>query len=105
MIYKNNFYTKNKCNLPLWFSLLFSFMLFSCGSSDDENTGYIQLYNLSSNSPGIYLTVDQYDDDDYTAKTYSAISFTKMGSRFAYEPDTYDIELAWQNEYNNQYDL
>lgn len=105
MIYKNNLYTKNKRNLPLWFSLIFSFTLISCGSSDDSSTGYIQLYNLSPNSPGIYLTVDQYDDDDYTAKTYSAISFTKMGSRISYDPDTYDIELAWQNEYNNQYDL
>jgi hypothetical protein len=60
---------------------------------------------LSSNSPGIYLTVDQYDNDDYNEQIYSAISFTQISSRFSYEPDTYDIELAWQSEYNNQYDL
>lgn len=96
---------KFKPSTPLWFGLLSSLTLFGCGSSDDSSTGYVQLYNLSANSPGIYLTVDQYDDDDYSEQTYSAISFTKIGSRFAYDPDTYDIELAWQNEYNNQYDL
>lgn len=105
MINTKLFKTDYKRVQPMWFSLLFSLALFGCGSSDDSNTGYIQLYNLSANSPGIYLTVDQYDDDDYSEKTYSAIAFTKMGSRFAYEPDTYDIELAWQSEYNNQYDL
>ena len=91
--------------IPLWLSLIFSLTLYGCGGSSDSDTGYIQLYNLSPNAPGIYLTVDQYDDDDYSEKTYSAISFTKVGSRFSYDPDTYDIELAWQNEYNNQYDL
>jgi hypothetical protein len=91
--------------MPLWFTLLFSLTLFSCGSSSDSSTGYIQLYNLSSNSPGIYLTIDQYDDDDYSEQTYSAVSFTDISTRLAYDTDTYDIELAWQTEYNNQYDL
>lgn len=97
--------TKHKRTMPLLFSFILSLTLFGCGSSDDSNTGYIQLYNLSPNSPGIYLTIDQYDDDDYTSKTYSAISFAKMSRRYSYDPDTYDIELAWQSEYNNAYDL
>ncbi|MCI2284508.1 hypothetical protein L3081_15325 [Colwellia sp. MSW7] len=105
MTQKSLLFSHRKSLIPLWLSMIFSLTLYGCGGSDDSNTGYIQLYNLSSNSPGIYLTVDQYDDDDYSEQTYSAISFTKIGSRFAYDPDTYDIELAWQNEYNNQYDL
>ncbi len=80
--------------------------LFGCGGSDDDSgTGYIQLYNLSSNAPGIYLTVDKYDDDDFDETTHSAVTFTQISSRFTYDTDTYDIELAWQNEYNNQSDL
>lgn len=80
--------------------------LSGCGSDDDdESTGYIQLYNLSSNSPGIYLTVDQYDDDDYDEDTYSPVLFTKISSYLTYDRDTYDIEIAWQNEYDNVYDL
>jgi hypothetical protein len=80
--------------------------LFGCGSSDDDdNTGYIQLYNLSSNSPGIYLTVDIEDDDDFDEKTHSSIVFTNISSRLTYDSDTYDIELGWENEYDNEYDL
>ncbi len=92
--------------LPLCFSILLSISLFGCGSgSDDNSTGYIQLYNLSANAPGVYLTVDQYDDDDYDENTHSPILFSKVSSYLTYERDTYDIELAWQNEYNNVYDL
>lgn len=105
MTHKNFFHIKYKRFRPLCLSLIFSLTLFGCGSSDDSNTGYIQLYNLSSNSPGIYLTVDDYSDDDYSEQTYSAITFTNISSRFAYDPDTYDIELAWQSEYDSQYDL
>ncbi|MCW8834188.1 MAG: hypothetical protein OQK09_07960 [Colwellia sp.] len=83
-----------------------SLSLFGCGSSDDDDgTGFIQLYNLSANAPGIHLVVDIEDDDDFDEKTHSAISFTQVSSRLTYENDTYDIELAWQDEYNNQYDL
>jgi hypothetical protein len=80
--------------------------LLGCGSgSDDSGTGYIQLYNLSSNSPEIYLTLDQEDNDDFDEKTHSAIEFTNISSRLTYDKDTYDIELAWENEYDNTYDL
>jgi len=87
-------------------TLTLSLSLSGCGSDDDDDsTGYIQLYNLSSNSPGIYLTVDQYDDDDYDENTHSPVLFTKVSSYLTYDRDTYDIEIAWQNEYDNVYDL
>lgn len=90
----------------LLLAMVMPLSLFGCGGSDDDSgTGYIQLYNLSSNAPGIYLTVDKYDDDDYDENTHSEITFTQVSSRFTYETDTYDIELAWQNEYNNLSDL
>jgi len=103
---RNTFFKKNYKQLtPLWIGLIFSLSLFGCGSGDDDSgTGYIQLYNLSENSPGIYLTVDKYDDD-FNDNTHSAVIFTKVSSRLTYDTDTYDIELAWQNEYNNVYDL
>lgn len=86
-------------------TILLSLALFGCGGDDNDGIGYIQLYNLSANAPGIYLTVDKYDDDDFDEKIHSPILFTKTSSRLTYENDTYDIELAWQNEHNNQYDL
>jgi len=99
-------YRTGKQSLALWLSLIFSLSLFGCGSSSsDSGTGYIQLYNLSANAPGIHLTVDQDDDDDFDEKTHSAVLFTKVSSQLTYETDTYDIGLAWQNEYDNQYDL
>jgi len=100
------FHNRNKHALSLGLPLLASLSLFGCGSSsDDDGTGYMQLYNLSSNSPGINLVVDQYDDDDYDDKTYAAIDFLGLSSRLSYDADTYDISLAWQDEYDNVDDL
>jgi len=96
---------RNKLMATFMLATMLSLSLFGCGSDDNDDTGYIQLYNLSANAPGIYLTVDQYNDDDFNEKTHSPISFTKVSNRLTYENDTYDIELAWQNEYNNEYDL
>ena len=91
---------------PLWIGLILSLTLFGCDSDDDDNSkGYIQLYNLSANAPGIHLTVDKYNDDDFDENIHSAVLFSKISNRLAYETDTYDIELAWESEYNNQYDL
>lgn len=73
--------------------------MMGCGSdSDDDSIGYFQLYNTSANSPAIYLTVDQYDDDDYSENTHTAVSYTNVGSRLEYETDNYDIELAWYDD-------
>jgi len=78
--------------------------LTGCGDSNSD-VGHIQLYNASSNSPNIYLTVDQYDDDDFDEKTYSPIAYAKVSSRFELDTDTYDIELAWQDESDDINDL
>jgi len=94
-------FNKIKRGLPLILAMNISLALFGCDSDSDSGTGYIQLYNLSSNAPDIYLTVDQYDDDDYDDTTYSGVSFTGITSRLEFESDTYDIELAWQDEYNS----
>jgi len=101
---KNNILRRNKLGLPLWLVIILSATIMGCDDSE-SGTGYIQLYNLSSNAPGIYLTVDQYDDDDFDEKTYPPISFTNVSGRFTYDVDTYDVELAWQDEYNNNFDL
>jgi hypothetical protein len=94
-------FNKIKSRLPLILVTSLSLTLFGCDSDSSSGTGYIQLYNLSSTAPDIYLTVDQYDDDDYDDTTYSGIPFTGITSRLGYDSDTYDIELAWQDEYNS----
>ena len=93
------FYNQCKQSKVLCLSLITSLSLFGCGSDDDTNSGYIQVYNLSSNSPGIYLTVDIEDDDDFDEKIHSPVTYTKVSSRLSYDADTYDIELSWQSEY------
>lgn len=107
MTLNNFFYSNAKQSFPLWITLLLLLSLFGCDSSsdDDDNTGYIQLYNLSPNAPNIFLTVDKYDDDDFNETNHSGVSYTKATGRYGYEGDVYDIELAWQSEYNNQYNL
>lgn len=87
---------------PLTYTSIALLTLTGCGSSDDSGTGYFQLYNTSSTAPAIYLTVDQYDDDDYTESTHTGIEYTNVSSRLQYDSDTYDIELAWKDE---DYDL
>ena len=40
-------------------------LLSACGgSSSDDTKGYIKFYNASSDSPGIYLTLDENLDED-----------------------------------------
>lgn len=72
--------------------------LSACGSSsDDSGIGYVQFYNASSNAPAIYLTMDKDNDDDYNSKTHSAVSYSKAGSNYEYDSDTYDIDLSWDD--------
>jgi len=97
---------KNKMMTTFLLTTILSLSLFGCDDGDDDDgTGSIQLYNASANAPGVYLTVDQYDDDDYDENTHSAVLFTKVSSHLTYDNDTYDIELAWQDEYDNVSDL
>lgn len=101
MNFNRGIFNKIKRGLSIFLAISLSLALFGCDSDSDSGTGYIQLYNLSSNAPDIYLTVDQYDDDDYDEITYSGISFTGITGRLEFDTDTYDIELAWQDEYNS----
>lgn len=96
-----SFLNKVKRGLPIFVAMNMSIVLFGCSSDSDSGTGYMQLYHLSSNAPELYLTVDQYNDDDYESTTYAGISFTGISSRLEYETSAYDIELAWQDEYNS----
>lgn len=79
-------------------------VLSACGSNtddEDNNNGYIQFYNGSSNAPAIYLTIDENldeDDDDEVEITYSAVSYGIATSLKEVEPNDYFFELAWQSE-------
>lgn len=99
-------FNDHKNKLITTFLLTAVLSLVGCGSSDDDDkTGVMQLYNVAANAPGIYLTVDQYDDDDFDEKVHSPVLFTKVSSYLTYDRDTYDIELSWQDEYDNVTDL
>ena len=98
---------KTRLTSPLHLALILSLTLFGCGSDSDTVTGsgYIQLYNASSNAPEIYLTRDKYSDDDYLESVYSPIAFTKTSSRLEVNNDTYDIALSWKENYYSSDDL
>ena len=76
--------------------------LSACGGSDsDDSQGYIKFYNASSNSPGIFMTIDENldeDDDDEFEQTFSAVQYASVGSRIQLDTQQYYIELAWQDE-------
>jgi hypothetical protein len=78
----------------------------ACGSSgDDDNTGYIRLYNASKNAPQIYLTVDENldeDDDEEIEITYSPVAYSKVSATNLIEKGTYYTELAWQDEESSE---
>ena len=80
------------------------FILLGCGSSDEgSGTGYVKLYNLSKDSPSIYLTVDENltednDDDDHYEQTYSAIAYGNANSNIVLTSKDYYYQLAWQDD-------
>ncbi|MGY0627435.1 MAG: hypothetical protein ACW7DS_17125 [Paraglaciecola chathamensis] len=79
--------------------------LTGCGSSDDDNTGFIRFYNASYNAPAVYLTVDEdldEDDDDEVEITYGAVTFGNVTSNNALDNDTYWVELGWQDEESSE---
>lgn len=88
---------------PMVYLCLVILALSGCGSgsSDEDNNGYIKLYNASSNAPGIFLTVDENLDEDTVDEievTYNSVSYTKVSANNALDKGTYFIELAWQDE-------
>ncbi len=88
--------------MPAILATMIFLSLTGCSESSDDDAveteaGYIQLYNVSSNSPGIVLTVDKNNDDDYVETKHSSVSFSSASEHLAYEADTYDIDLSWQD--------
>ncbi|KGJ97570.1 hypothetical protein [Colwellia psychrerythraea] len=81
------------------------FILLGCNSSDDgSGSGYVKLYNLSKDSPSIYLTVDENltednDDDDHFEQTYSGIAYGNANSNISLtSKNYYYYQLAWQDD-------
>lgn len=75
-------------------------LLSGCGS-DTDDTGFINFYNASENSPKIYLTVDEdlnSDDDDEVEKTFSAVEYGQALNNRSVPSQDYFFELAWQED-------
>jgi hypothetical protein len=81
---------------------LIIFTLSACGSSsDDDEPGYIKLYNASPNSPNIFLTLDEdldSDDDDEIEQTLSSVGYGDTIRDVEVPSQSYIVELAWQDE-------
>ncbi|XPF92590.1 hypothetical protein ACM9HF_11125 [Colwellia sp. RE-S-Sl-9] len=77
-------------------------LLSACGSSDEEDTiGNLRFYNLSANSPAIYLTIDEDltdEDEDAYEKTYSGVSFKSLSGISSVDTGNYAYEIAFQND-------
>jgi len=97
------FTPKNTLKTCLVSSLLL-LTLFGCDSSDDSSgVGYVKLYNLSEDSPIIYLTVDEdlssdSDDDDHYESTYTGVGYGTAHSNSELDTAIYEYQLAWQDD-------
>lgn len=85
-------------------SILFLFILSACGSgsdssADDDNPAF-QVYNVSVNSQPVHLIVDQDDNDDFSKREHTAVSYPLASQRYEFPQDSYDIELAWKDDNN-----
>lgn len=82
--------------------LCLSMFLVACGgSSNNDDTGFIKFYNGASDSPAVFLTIDedlQSDNEDEVERTLSGVTFGNAGSRVELGTQSYFIELAWQDE-------
>jgi hypothetical protein len=94
----------NPSTNPWFYTAFFALvlMLSACGSSDDDDsTGDIRFYNLSSNAPAIYLTVDEDlddEDDDAYENTFTGVDFLSISSASSIENGNYFYEIAFQND-------
>jgi len=83
---------------------LLLFILLGCDSSDDSSgDGYVRLYNLSKDSPSIYLTVDENltednDDDDHFEQTFSNVAYGDVHTNITLPSNSYQYQLAWQGD-------
>jgi hypothetical protein len=84
---------------------LLLFILLGCNSSDDSGgEGFVKLYNLSKDSPNIYLTVDEDlavesdDDNAHYEQTYASVAYGDAHSNIALTSQDYAYQLAWQED-------
>ena len=89
---------------PSLYFFLSTMLLVGCGGSsgdDEESTGNLRLYNVSQNSPIIYLTIDQDltdEDDDAYESTYTGVGFAEIGSIISVNTGDYFYEIAYQDD-------
>lgn len=83
------------------------------GCDDDDNTtgeGYVKLYNLSADSPSIYMTVDEDlstdsdDDDEHYEGTFSGLDYGDAHSNILLDSLSYEYQLAWQDDDSSDVD-
>ncbi|WP_083690031.1 hypothetical protein [Colwellia sp. UCD-KL20] len=77
-------------------------LLSACGSGDEEDTtGNLRFYNLSSNAPAVYLTIDEDltdEDEDAFEKTYTGVNFKSISASTSISTGNYAYEIAFQND-------
>ncbi len=90
---------------PLLIASLSLLTLAGCGSSSSGSSssseGYINLYNVSANSPEIFLTVDEdleKDEEDEVEITYPGVAYTDSSGIYELDDQEYFYELGWQDE-------
>lgn len=75
--------------------LLLTALLAACSDSDESSgTGYIQMYNASSNSPNVYLEIDDV--------IRTGAGFGQVTTRHNYNNDDYELNYLYIND-NDDY--
>lgn len=83
--------------------VLLTVAITACGGSgdDDDEPGFIKLYNASPNAPEIFMTLDEdldNDNDDEFEQTFSSVGYAEALREVEVPSRSYIIELAWQDE-------
>lgn len=75
--------------------IILTALLTACGSSDESSgTGYVQMYNASSNSPNVYLEIDDV--------VRTGAGFGQVTTRHNYNNDDYELNYLYIND-NDDY--
>ena len=62
-----------------------------CGSSSSgSETGYFKFYNVSSDSPSVYIEIDESD--------YSSVDYAENSTLYELGTDTYELELSYEED-------
>ncbi|MEI6895826.1 MAG: hypothetical protein V5789_14620 [Colwellia sp.] len=78
--------------------------LAACDDNDSSDVGYVKLYNLSYDSPTMYLTLDEDlssdsdDDDEHYEATYTGLDYGSAHSNIEVENQDYEYQIAWQSD-------